>query len=95
MKLCMIGTGYVGLATGVGFSEQGHNISFIDLDSKNSMLRSVQINPTELCNRFSTLIRCFSMCASKCILLALINSSLIRIDSHLHEVDRKFLFVPE
>jgi UDPglucose 6-dehydrogenase len=29
-----VGTGYVGLVTGVGFAEQGHNVSFIDLDSK-------------------------------------------------------------
>ena len=29
-----MGTGYVGLVTGVGFAEQGHNVSFIDLDSK-------------------------------------------------------------
>jgi|TARA_B100001939_G_scaffold235252_1_gene202779 UDPglucose 6-dehydrogenase len=29
-----VGTGYVGLVTGVGFAEQGHSVSFIDLDSK-------------------------------------------------------------
>jgi UDPglucose 6-dehydrogenase len=29
-----VGTGYVGLVTGVGFAEQGHHVSFIDLDSK-------------------------------------------------------------
>ena len=34
MNIVIIGTGYVGLVTGVGFSEQGHKISFIDLDSK-------------------------------------------------------------
>ncbi len=34
MNIVIVGTGYVGLVTGVGFSEQGHNISFIDLDSK-------------------------------------------------------------
>jgi len=34
MNIVIVGTGYVGLVTGVGFSEQGHRISFIDLDSK-------------------------------------------------------------
>ena len=34
MNIVIVGTGYVGLVTGVGFSEQGHKISFIDLDSK-------------------------------------------------------------
>lgn len=34
MNIVIIGTGYVGLVTGVGFSEQGHKISFIDLDPK-------------------------------------------------------------
>tara|TARA_B100002051_G_C16713065_1_gene627711 strand:+ start:31 stop:1230 length:1200 start_codon:yes stop_codon:yes gene_type:complete len=33
MNIVIVGTGYVGLVTGVGFSEQGHKISFIDLDS--------------------------------------------------------------
>ncbi len=34
MNIVIVGTGYVGLVTGVGFAEQGHDISFIDLDSK-------------------------------------------------------------
>ena len=34
MNIVVVGTGYVGLVTGVGFAEQGHNVSFIDLDSK-------------------------------------------------------------
>ena len=34
MNIVIVGTGYVGLVTGVGFAEQGHHISFIDLDSK-------------------------------------------------------------
>ena len=34
MNIVVVGTGYVGLVTGVGFAEQGHNISFIDLDFK-------------------------------------------------------------
>ena len=33
MNIVIVGTGYVGLVTGVGFSQQGHKISFIDLDS--------------------------------------------------------------
>ena len=33
MNIVIVGTGYVGLVTGVGFAEQGHDISFIDLDS--------------------------------------------------------------
>ena len=32
MNIVVIGTGYVGLVTGVGFSELGHTVSFIDLD---------------------------------------------------------------
>ncbi len=32
MNIVIVGTGYVGLVTGVGFAEQGHNVSFIDLD---------------------------------------------------------------
>jgi len=34
MNIVIVGTGYVGLVTGVCFAEQGHNVSFIDLDSK-------------------------------------------------------------
>ena len=34
MNIVIVGTGYVGLVTGVGFAEQGHLVSFIDLDSK-------------------------------------------------------------
>ena len=33
MNIVIVGTGYVGLVTGVGFAEQGHEVSFIDLDS--------------------------------------------------------------
>ena len=33
MNIVIVGTGYVGLVTGVGFAEQGHSVSFIDLDS--------------------------------------------------------------
>ena len=31
MNIVIVGTGYVGLVTGVGFAEQGHNVSFIDV----------------------------------------------------------------
>ena len=34
MNLVVIGTGYVGLVTGVGFASLGNNVSFIDLDEK-------------------------------------------------------------
>ena len=34
MNIVIVGTGYVGLVTGVGFAEQGHRVSFVDLDSK-------------------------------------------------------------
>ena len=32
MNLVVIGTGYVGLVTGVGFASLGNTVSFIDLD---------------------------------------------------------------
>ena len=34
MNLVVIGTGYVGLVTGVGFASLGNSVSFIDLDEK-------------------------------------------------------------
>ena len=34
MNLVVIGTGYVGLVTGVGFASLGNNVSFVDLDKK-------------------------------------------------------------
>ena len=33
MNIVIVGTGYVGLVTCVGFAEQGHEVSFIDLDA--------------------------------------------------------------
>ena len=33
MKLCMIGTGYVGLVSGVCFSDIGNNVICVDRDS--------------------------------------------------------------
>ena len=38
MNLVVIGTGYVGLVTGVGFASFGHSVSFIDLD-ENKVLK--------------------------------------------------------
>ena len=32
MKLCMIGTGYVGLVSGVCFSDLGNNVICVDKD---------------------------------------------------------------
>ena len=34
MKLCMIGTGYVGLVSGVCFSDLGHDVICVDKDLK-------------------------------------------------------------
>jgi UDPglucose 6-dehydrogenase len=34
MNICIIGTGYVGLVSGVCFSDFGHNVSCVDLDQK-------------------------------------------------------------
>jgi len=38
MNIVVIGTGYVGLVTGVGFSQLQNNVTFIDLDSKKIQL---------------------------------------------------------
>ena len=34
MKLCMIGTGYVGLVTGACFADLGHNVICVDRNKK-------------------------------------------------------------
>ena len=44
MNIVVVGTGYVGLVTGVGFAEQGQEVSFIDLDvDKIQKLRDKQL----------------------------------------------------
>ena len=44
MNLVVIGTGYVGLVTGVGFASLGNSVSFIDLDeNKVSKLKDKQV----------------------------------------------------
>ena len=32
MKISIVGSGYVGLVTGIGFAERGHNVIFLDVD---------------------------------------------------------------
>ncbi len=32
MKISIVGSGYVGLVTGIGFAEKGHNVIFLDVD---------------------------------------------------------------
>ena len=32
MKICVVGTGYVGLVTGTCFAEKGHTVCCIDID---------------------------------------------------------------
>ncbi len=34
MNIAVVGTGYVGLVTGVGLSEVGHSVTCIDMDEK-------------------------------------------------------------
>ena len=44
MKICMIGTGYVGLVTGTCFSETGNDVMCVDIDTeKISMLNKGQV----------------------------------------------------
>src|SRR4051794_2004728 len=34
MKIAVIGTGYVGLVTGAGFSDFGHDVTCVDIDER-------------------------------------------------------------
>ena len=34
MKICVVGTGYVGLVTGTCFAEKGNNVCCVDIDDK-------------------------------------------------------------
>ena len=34
MKVCIVGTGYVGLCSGVGFAEKGHEVVCVDLSEE-------------------------------------------------------------
>ena len=44
MKLCMIGTGYVGLVSGVCFSDLGHDVICVDKDiSKINLLKNGKV----------------------------------------------------
>ena len=52
MNLVVIGTGYVGLVTGVGFASLGNKVSFIDLD-KNKI---VKLQNKERRDRFFTAV---------------------------------------
>ena len=45
MKLCMIGTGYVGLVSGVCFSDIGHTVYCVDKDQKKIDLLNKGIVP--------------------------------------------------
>lgn len=44
-KIAVVGTGYVGLVTGVALSEIGHNVSCVDLDSKKVKRMKKGISP--------------------------------------------------
>jgi UDPglucose 6-dehydrogenase len=44
MNLVVIGTGYVGLVTGVGFASLGNSVNFVDLDeNKVSKLKNKEV----------------------------------------------------
>ncbi len=47
MKISIIGTGYVGLVTGVCFAEKGHDVVCVDVDQKKVDLINAG-NPSDL-----------------------------------------------
>ena len=34
MRISIVGTGYVGISTGVGFAKKGHDVVCVDIDEK-------------------------------------------------------------
>ena len=45
MKIVVAGTGYVGLVTGVCFSEVGHNVTCVDIDENKVKMMKKGISP--------------------------------------------------
>ena len=43
MKICILGTGYVGLVSGTCFSDLGNNVICVDRDQKK--IESLKLNP--------------------------------------------------
>ena len=47
MKLCMIGTGYVGLVSGVCFADLGNNVICVDKDTKKIFTKLKNLKPSK------------------------------------------------
>ena len=45
MKICIIGTGYVGLVSGTCFAELGNDVICADIDKKNFLIKNVVEKP--------------------------------------------------
>ena len=45
MKISIVGTGYVGLVTGVCLSEIGHHVTCIDIDQKKIAMLKKGVSP--------------------------------------------------
>lgn len=45
MDISIVGTGYVGLVTGAGFAEKGHNVTCVDVDEEKVKLINSKITP--------------------------------------------------
>ena len=43
MKLCMVGTGYVGLVSGVCFSDLGNTVFCVDRDKKKKLIYLIKV----------------------------------------------------